>query len=162
MRTVRAAGELELEPTRALAVWADPERWPAFVEGFERVRELDPRWPAVGATVVWESIPAGRGRVSERVVEYAPSERFVTEVSERPLGGGSPRLEGRQYLALHLGDAGSEASARAELRLEYVLAEGAGVPGRITDLLFVRRSLRDALVRTLDRFAAEVATEDER
>jgi hypothetical protein len=181
VRTVRASGELELAPGRALDLWADPGCWHGFVEGFERVVEIDPGWPAPGAEVVWESGPEGRGRVVERVVEHEAGRRLVTEVSEQPLGGGKPRLQGRQTLELvggvppgaaeaaGSGAAGSgaapaatRASSRAELRLDYELVRGRGSPGPVTDLLFVRRALRDALSRTLARFAAEAAREDAR
>jgi hypothetical protein len=156
---VRAAAGLRADPGAALELWTDPERWPGFVEGFERVVELDGGWPAVGATAVWESGPEGRGRVTERVVEYVPAERFATEVAEAPPGGGPPRLRGRQSLAIAGGAARGAAadapSSEVELRLDYELVRGRGSPGAITDLLFVRRALRDALRRTLERFVAE-------
>ncbi len=41
----------------------------------------------------------------------------------------------------------------------YEIVRGRGSPGPVTDLLFVRRALRDALGRTLGRFAAETARE---
>jgi hypothetical protein len=160
VRTVRAAGRVGLPPDRALGLWSDPDRWHAWVEGFARVVERDPGWPALGAAVVWESGPEGRGRVVERVVEHLLERRFATEVTERSLGGGEPRLHGRQTLELaeQTGE-GSQGSSSAELRLDYELTRGRGSPGAITDLLFVRRALRDALARTLERFAAEAARE---
>ena len=60
---------MALEPEAALALWTDPSRWATFVEGFARVLERDEDWPAEGAKVVWESMPDGRGRVTEKVVE---------------------------------------------------------------------------------------------
>jgi len=147
--------ELAAPPEAALAAWADPERWADFVEGFERVVELDSRWPAPGSTLVWESVPEGRGRVTERVVEHEPARRLVTDVSEQSPGSGVPRLTGRQTLELSEQAGGS----RAELRLDYEIVRGRGSPGPVTDLLFVRRALRDALRRTLGRFAAQTARE---
>jgi hypothetical protein len=52
--------------------WYDTSRWPAWVEGLQRVVEVDGDWPAVGASVTWDSGPAGRGRVVEQVVEHEP------------------------------------------------------------------------------------------
>ena len=153
-----AATELALGPGRALALWSDPERWGEFVEGFERLVELDARWPAPGASLVWESGPEGRGRVTERVVEHVAARRLVTEVTEEPAGSDNPRLTGHQTFEL-LPVERSESSSRAQLRLDYELVGGRGSPGPITDLLFIRRALRDALRRTLGRFAAETAYE---
>jgi hypothetical protein len=162
MRTARAVGELALPPAEALVLWSDLERWPAFVEGFERVVERDPRWPEQGAVIGWESIAQGRGRVTERVVERDPDRRLATEVIEEPLGGGSPRLSGRQSLTLvplgtSQGD--SPAGSRAELALEYQLAGRSGFFEWLTDVLFVRRALAASLERTLARFASEAAIE---
>ncbi len=159
MRTVRVSGELALAPAPALAVWSDPERWDEFVEGFERIVELDRGWPAPGATLVWESGSEGRGRVTERIVEHDPARRLVTAVSEEHPGSGAPRLRGRQTLELLAAAPSGSSPSRAELRLDYEIVPGRGSPGPVTDLLFVRRALRDALGRTLGRFAAETARE---
>ena len=129
-----------------LALWADVRRWPSFVDGFACVRELSSRWPEPGATVVWESHPGGRGRVTEKVLESG-GRRFATRVYEA-------RLAGAQTAEATPAAGGS----RVELWLEYELGK-AGALGAATDLLFVRRSLRDALVRSLRRFAVE-AEED--
>ena len=154
MRTVRAVAPIGLTSEAALELWSDPASWPEFVEGFERVVDLDPSWPQPGAAVVWESRPDGRGRITERVVEHEPGRRLVTDVSEEPKGGGAPRLRGVQAIEL---SAAPSASSHAELRLDYELLRSGGAPGPLTDLLFVRRALRDALGRTLERFAAEAA-----
>ena len=132
-----------LEPSRALALWSDVRRWPSFVEGLARVERLSPAWPEPGSKVSWESAPGGRGRVTEKVLERS-DERFVTEVFEE-------RLRGRQAAEFRAGPGGG---AHVALALDYELARG-GPVGAITDVLFVRRALRDALVRTLRRFAVE-------
>ena len=138
---------MPLEPARALALWEDVRRWPSFVEGLARVKELSPSWPEPGAKVVWESGPGGRGRVTERVLERDGG-RFATEVFEQ-------RLFGTQ--AARFAPAGG-GRARVELALSYELTR-AGPAGAVTDLLFVRRALRDALLRTLRRFAVEAEDE---
>jgi len=141
-RTAQAALLVALEPEPARELWTDLERWPAFVEGIARVVEVRGPWPAEGAQVTWQSIPGGRGRVSEQVVESSPR-RFVTRVSEQA-------LHGTQTASFAEADGG----ARLDLSLEYELAQR-GPLTALSDALFIRRALRDALRRTLRRFAAE-------
>ena len=69
MRTARAEAQVALAPEAALRLWTDVSRWASFVEGFARVVEQDAGWPAEGSRLIWESIPAGRGRVTEKVIE---------------------------------------------------------------------------------------------
>ena len=64
--------------------WYDTGRWVAWVDGLDAVVSVDGDWPRVGATVSWQSGPAGRGRVTERVVGY------------EPLGGPDARGGGRR------------------------------------------------------------------
>ncbi|MEA2379446.1 MAG: hypothetical protein QOD13_3353, partial [Thermoleophilaceae bacterium] len=109
MRTASAEAEVPLAPEAALRLWTDLSRWPSFVEGFARVVEVDPGWPGEGSRAIWESVPAGRGRVTEKVSDGAPG-RFATLVFE-------DRLSGRQtFRAIE-----SEGGARVELSLEYTL-----------------------------------------
>ena len=146
MRTATAEAEVRLAPEAALRLWTDLSRWPTFVEGFARVVEVDPGWPGEGSRVIWESIPSGRGRVTEKVIENAPGE-FATMVFE-------DRLSGRQALrAIE-----SEGGARLELALEYTLTSY-GPLGPLADAIFIRRALRDSLRRTIQRF--EVETDEE-
>ena len=55
MRTASAAAEVQLAPEAALRLWTDTSRWATFVEGFARVVDLDPAWPAEGSRAIWES-----------------------------------------------------------------------------------------------------------
>ena len=135
-----------LPPERAYALWTDLRRWPTFVEGFARAERAD-GWPGEGAKLVWESVPGGRGTVTERVREASPPGRLVTDVYEE-------RLEGRQTVTFQPEDGGS----RARIDLDYTLLVG-GPLRSVTDVLFVRRALRESLARTLARFGAE-ATEE--
>jgi hypothetical protein len=146
MGLVRESIAVPLPPERARELWTNLRRWPTFIEGFARVLEADPEWPAEGAKVVWESIPEGRGRVTERVVESS-GERIVTEVFE-------DALTGRQTVAFEA----EEGETLAEVELDYKLTQ-AGVLRAITDVIFIRRALSAALARTLNRFATE-ATEE--
>jgi Polyketide cyclase / dehydrase and lipid transport len=145
-RVARARQLVELTPEAALALWTDTDRWPTFVEGFARVLERSGDWPAEGASVIWESTPEGRGRVTEKVVEHRPG-RFATQVYEQALSG-------IQSLS-----AGEDAEgALLELALEYELSRY-GPLSAAADALFIRRAQRDALGRTLRRFAVEAEEE---
>ena len=146
MPTVRAAARLPLGPEAAAAMWREPRRWAAFVEGFQRVEEQSPDWPAEGAKVVWVSGPGGRGRVTEKVKTAAPT-AFATLVYE-------DRLVGTQTFRAAEDGEGS----RAEVTLEYQLTSESPLK-QVTDLLFIRRALRDALGRTVRRFAVEADDE---
>jgi hypothetical protein len=146
VRTATAEAEVALAPEAALRLWTDLSRWSTFVEGFARTVEVGPDWPAEGSRAIWESIPSGRGRVTEKVVERAPG-RFATLVFE-------DRLSGRQLLrAIE-----SEGGSRVELSLEYTLT-AYGPLGPLADAIFIRRALRDSLRRTLARFEVEAEEE---
>jgi hypothetical protein len=147
MRTARAACEVVMTPEAALRLWTDVRRWSTFVEGFARVLEHDGGWPAEGSRVVWESVPAGRGRVTEKVIEGPASDHFATMVFE-------DRLAGRQVFRA----AESAGGARVELSLEYTLTKY-GPLGTVADAIFIRRAVRDSLERTLARFAVEAEEE---
>ncbi len=146
MRTVIAQVTVPLSPEAATATWSDPRRWPAFVEGFQRVEDQGADWPAEGSRLVWVSGAGGRGRVTEKVKEAGPTS-LTTLVYEQ-------RLVGTQrFRAAEDGDGSS-----VELRLEYELTSQSPLKG-LTDLLFIRRALRDALGRTLRRYAVEAEDE---
>ena len=146
MRTAAAEAGISLGAEEALELWKDVRRWPTFVEGFARVVEMSPEWPAEGAKLVWESIPGGRGRVTEKVLESAPG-RFRTRVFEEALAG--------EQTVLFEEDADG---ARIGLKLDYELTKG-GPFAVLTDFLFIRRALRDAQRRTVRRFAVEAEEE---
>jgi hypothetical protein len=146
MTAVRSETTVALGADAARRLWTDVRRWPTFVEGFARVVEQRGEWPAAGSTLIWESIPSGRGRVTERVVESAP-DRLVTRVFEK-------RLSGTQVAAF----AEHPEGARVSLELDYELSSG-GALRVLADALFIRRAVRDMLARTLRRFAIEADEE---
>ena len=139
-----AAGEVPLAPENAASLWRDLSRWPSFVEGFARLVEQRGEWPSVDSRVVWESGPGGRGRVTEKVVEHAPR-RFSTVVYEERLAGTQTALfEPSQ----------TEGHTIMRVQLEYELVDAGPFSG-LTDVLFIRGALRDALRRTVRRYAVE-------
>jgi hypothetical protein len=146
VRTARAEAEVPLTPEAAVRLWTDVSRWATFVEGFAHAEELDPHWPSEGCRVVWTSVPAGRGRVTEKVVESGP-QQLSTMVFE-------DRLAGRQTLRATESGTGS----LVELSLEYTLTKY-GPLAAVADAIFIRRAVRDSLRRTLFRFAIEAEEE---
>ena len=147
MSAARAERQVALTPEATLRLWTDTSRWATFIEGFARVVEQDPDWPATGARLVWESIPAGRGRVTEKVLEGAAADRFSTRVFEE-------RLVGVQTFRV----AESEGGSWVALGLEYELTKYGPLSG-IADAIFIRRAVRDSLRRTLFRFGVEADEE---
>ena len=148
MAVVRREAVVDLTPEQAYELWTDPRRWPTFVDGFAALEQVDPDWPAPGAKLVWRSTPAGKGRVSEKVVASDPPLRFATRVvEERSLG-----TQTITFMAIEEGGTG------VELTLDYELTSG-GPLRAVTDLLFIRRAQGDALSRTLRRFAIEAAAD---
>ena len=148
MGIVREAVAVALDPERAYVLWTDLRRWPTFIDGFARVERADDGWPAEGAKVTWQSTPDGRGRVTEKVTASQPGVVLVTELFEE-------RLVGTQTVTF---EEDEHEGALVELELDYELTSGAPLSG-LTDVLFIRRAQRDALVRTLRRFATEAAEE---
>ncbi len=144
-KRARAEARVALEPAAALELWADANRWSAFIEGFQRIEILEDAWPDPGALIVWHSGLDGRGRVTERIVEHS-SGVFITDVVEE-------RLRGRQTAVFEAADG---AGTVATLILEYELTSQSPFMG-VTDLIFIRPALRSALDRTLYRFAVEAA-----
>ena len=130
MPEVSAAAAVPGPVEDVLALWDDPRRWPAFVDGFRAVARLDPEWPAPGTSLTWDSTPHGAGRTRERSV--SPGMRSVE----------SEQLDGTLTLVY--------ADGVAEVTLEYRLKDRTPFA-----LFFVRRALRDALTRTVARYAIE-------
>jgi hypothetical protein len=144
----RAKIDLPVQVSAAEALWYDVQRRPAFVDGFASVAKLEGDWPRDGARLVWDSVPAGRGRVVERVVDYEVRTGQSVAVEDAQLTGTQtvifvPRPEGRSQLVLEL---------RWELKQRHVFTP-------LLDLLFVRRAFADSLRRTLSRFGREVRVE---
>ena len=131
----------------AQALWLDLDRWPAFVDGFGTISRRQGDWPQAGARIVWDSLRNGRGRVVEQVTDFEPGVTQLVLVED-------PQLRGTQRVGFRAYDGGCEIS----LELDYAL-KASGIGGRLTDVLFVRRALADALRRTLRRFAIELESD---
>jgi uncharacterized membrane protein len=128
-----------LSAEAAYELWIDTSRWPTFVDGFKHVETISGDWPNEGAKLVWRSPPAGRGRVTEKVIANEPGARFATIVFEE-------RITGTQTVTF--------TPREVTLELEYELQQG-GPLKALVDALFIRRSQSESLQRTLTRFRRE-------
>jgi len=146
---VRAAITVPGLASEAERLWYEPQRWPAWIDGFGHVDKLEGDWPATGARVVWMSKPGGRGRVAERVTAYEARAGQTLAVEDE-------QLRGTQKVVFAPGQDGVEIA----LELEYEL-KAANVLTPLTDVLFIRRAWRDSLRRSLTRFAHELRADRE-
>lgn len=135
--------------SEAERLWYDTSRWPTFVDGFHHVAGRDEQWPQAG-TLVWDSTPGGRGRVLERVERHEPRVGQTAAVEDEQITASQTvsfaAVEGERV--------------RVALELRYALkARPAGPLTPIVDALFIRPRQREALARTLSRFARELASD---
>ena len=148
MAVVRESIAIGLPPERAFELWSDVRRWPTFIDDFAHPESVDPEWPATGSKLAWQSKPHGRGRVTQKVIASDPPSRLQMLIFE-------DRLSGTETATF---DRGEDGRTVFRLELEYTLTRQ-GVLSAVTDLLFIRRALRDSLTRTCRRFASEAAEE---
>jgi hypothetical protein len=121
----------------------DPRGWSAWVDGFQASEAAD-GYPEEGGTLRWRSVGAGRGRVTERVLEHAPRTRHRISFAD-------PQTEGELLTEMTIeGEA-----TRVTLTMDYRLLRGG--PFRwVSDRLFVRSPVRGSLERTLLRLKHDV------
>ena len=99
----------------------------------------------VGGGVTWESGPAGRGRVTETVVAYAPADGQTVEVAD-------DAMTGRQtvtFAAVGRWGGGDAALSSTALRRRSPVTP-------IVDALFIRRAMSPSLGRSLARFGVRL------
>ena len=121
----------------------EPRGWSLWVDGFAAVETSD-GYPQEGGTLVWRSIPAGRGRVSESVLTHEPRRLHRIAFSD-------PQSMGELLTRFAVEGSGT----RVGVELSYRLAKG-GVLAAITERLFVRGQVRGSVARSLARFKHEV------
>ena len=95
-----------------------------------------------GRQVRWQSGPAGRGRVSERVVSYEPLGGQTVEVQDASIHG----TQTVSFVA-------EDANVVVTLTLSYELTRRSPLM-RVVDLLFIRRAMTRSLEQTLARLLA--------
>jgi Polyketide cyclase / dehydrase and lipid transport len=147
MRPVRATRTFPGSVAEAERRWYDTSGWASWVDGLDRVVQTAAPWPQVGGSVTWESGPAGRGRVTERVVAYAPADGQALEVSD-------DAVTAHQTVAF----AAVPEGVAVTLQLEYRLIRHSPLTP-VVDVLFIRRQVTQSLARTLDRFGARLRAE---
>lgn len=135
--------------SEAEALWYDTRRWPMFIDGFHHVAGGLEEWPE-GGTLVWDSTQGGRGRVLECVVRYEPRVGQTVEVEDET-------ITGTQTVSF----TGAPADrVVVVLELAYRLKQRQGGPlSSVVDAIFIRPRQREALARTLTRFARELASD---
>jgi hypothetical protein len=148
MSKVSVAVTLPASVHEAETCWYDTARWPAWVDGLGHVVEVSADWPAVGASVTWQSGPAGRGRVTERSVSYEPLAGQTVEVQD-------DSIRARQRVAFTPHADGVELT----LSLDYEIKQRS-IFTPLVDFLFIRRAMTMSMRTSLTRFGA--ALEEER
>jgi hypothetical protein len=144
--TVRATAEYPAPVHEAEACWFETSRWPLWVDQLDRVVAVEDGWPEAGGTVIWQSGPAGRGRVHEHVVAYEPLGGQTAEVED-------DSIIGHQTVTFTPEDYG----VSVELVLDYAIKKRSPVTW-LVDLLFIRRLMAGSLRSTLGRFGTELET----
>jgi hypothetical protein len=142
---VNASVELDGTVPAVERLWYDTYRWRSWVEGFESVESVSVDWPAAGA-VVWRSGPAGRGRVTERVVSHTALESQTVAVTD-------DAIDGEQTVDI---EAIGDGRVALTLSLDYRIRNRNPLTP-IVDRLFVRGAMRRSLEMTLSRFAVELS-----
>jgi uncharacterized membrane protein len=125
----------------------DPERWPAWVDGFSEVLSSS-GYPERGGTLRWRSTPAGRGEVTEEVLEHEPRRLHRVRFSD-------PESEGELETTFEISGEQVEVTQRMDYRVLHP-----GLLGPFTDILFVRRQVAASLARSLDRLKNELESSE--
>ena len=145
MSTVSESVVVDASLAEVWDYYFDPRSWPAWVDGFGGIQVSD-GYPEAGGSLRWRSIPAGRGEVTEHVLEHDPR-RLHRAAFRDPSSAG----ELRTSFAIE----GEGTLVRQEL--EYRLRKR-GPFSWLTDRLFIRSQMRGSLRRSLSRLKLEVET----
>jgi hypothetical protein len=141
----KVSGSVLVEASLA-EVWDyyfEPRGWPAWVDGFGQVEASD-GYPEAGGSLRWRSIPAGRGEVTEHVLEHEP--RRLHRVAFR-----DPESAGELLTTFEIAGEGTLVAQE----LDYRLRRG-GPLTWLTDRLFIRSQVSASVARTLGSLKLEV------
>jgi hypothetical protein len=150
---VGRAAESIVVPASVAEVWDfyfEPGAWPSWVDGFAGVDDSD-GYPEAGGTLRWHSTPAGRGEVTERVLEHEPRRLHAVEFSD-------PESTGTLTTTFEIvsgGEGEGDDGTRVTQEMEY-RARRRGPLGPLTDILFVRSQVQRSLARSLERLRHEI------
>ncbi len=123
-------------------LYFEPRVWGEWVDSFGSVIEID-GYPDAGGTLRWKSVPAGRGEVTEKVLEHEPRRMHRIEFSD-------PSLAGEMTVSFQIEGEGTKIVAAMDYRLL-----DKSVFARLGALLFLKAQLRGTLRRSLDAFVRE-------
>lgn len=118
----------------------EPRMWPSWVDSFGSVTALD-GYPQVGGTLRWKSVPAGRGEVTETVLEHEPRRLHRIRFTD-------PSLQGEMSVSFAIEGEGTKVKAVFEYRVV-----DPSLFARAAALIFVKPQIRGTLRRSLDAFA---------
>jgi hypothetical protein len=121
----------------------EPQGWSAWVDGFGRV-EASAGYPEAGGSLRWRSVPAGRGEVTEHVLQHEP--RRLHRVAFR-----DPQSAGELVTRFEIAGEGTLVTQELEYRLRR-----RGPFTWLTDRLFIRSQMRGSVARTLAHLRLEV------
>jgi hypothetical protein len=121
----------------------DPDGWPAWVDGFGHVQSST-GYPQVGGSLRWASGSAGRGEVTERVLEHEA--RRLHRVSFE-----DPETQGELEVTFMIKGDGTLVTQEQDYRLRR-----GGPLANVTDALFIRSQMRGSLARSLGRLKLEI------
>lgn len=122
----------------------EPSRWPSWVDGFRAVVSSN-GYPLEGGTLSWRSTPAGRGNVSERVLEHEPRRQHRIAFTDDESSG--------ELLTTFTME---KQKVRVRQEMTYRLLEEKPLH-TLTDRFFVRPQMRRSLARSLARLAVEAS-----
>jgi uncharacterized protein YndB with AHSA1/START domain len=146
MPTVTESIHVAAPLARVWELYFEPATWPAWVDGFGSVQSSD-GYPERGGTLRWRSTPAGRGTVSERVLEHEPRRLHRVEFSD-------PESEGELATAFEAErDDGGEGTQVIQ-EVTYRVRD-AGVLTRLSDPIFIRPQIARSIRRSLERLRTE-------
>lgn len=143
MATVSESIEIAAPLSAVWDVYFEPATWPAWVDQFAAIVSAT-GYPETGARLVWRSGSAGRGEVTEHVLEHQPRTRHRIQFSD-------PSAEGE--LTTNFAEAGAGTTVLLEMTYELI---SRGVFARVSDVLFVRSQMRASLRRSLVGLRLEV------
>ena len=146
MAAVGKVSEEEKIPAPLADVWDlyfDPKVWPAWVDQFHAVDTIEPPYPEEGGRLVWHSGQAGRGQVTETVIEHEHRRLHRIRFAD-------PASEGELLTTFEIDGDGT----KVKLDLVYGLLQP-GFFGPITDRLFVRSQMASSLSRSLSNLCVE-------
>jgi uncharacterized membrane protein len=145
MARVEASVEIRAPLADVWALYFDPQRWAAWVDGFASVTSAE-GYPEAGGELLWRSSAAGRGQVRETVLSHQPRSLHRIRYEDPESAG---ELETRFEML-----PGADRTTRVSQRLSYGLL-GGGPLAAVTDFLFIRSQMRRSLERSLNDLRLE-------